>query len=32
MTTFADVLSVEQLNSHQYAVTFQGEWAIGTGE
>ncbi|KIW30420.1 uncharacterized protein PV07_06164 [Cladophialophora immunda] len=28
--TFADVLPVKQISSHQYAVTFENEWCIGT--
>ena len=28
--TFADVLPVKQVSSHQYALTFETEWCIGT--
>lgn len=32
MTTFADVLPVEQVGSHKYTVTLKDEWCIGAGE
>ncbi|KIX95999.1 uncharacterized protein Z520_08254 [Fonsecaea multimorphosa CBS 102226] len=28
--TFADILPIKQLSSHQYAVTLENEWCIGT--
>ncbi|KAJ9655189.1 hypothetical protein H2198_005885 [Neophaeococcomyces mojaviensis] len=30
MTTFADVLPVQQLESHKYSVNFEYDWCIGT--
>lgn len=32
MTTFADVLPVEQVQSHQYRVNLEEQWCIGTGK
>ncbi|OCT46578.1 alpha,alpha-trehalose-phosphate synthase (UDP-forming) [Cladophialophora carrionii] len=30
LPTFADVLPIKQLSSHQYALTLENEWCIGT--
>lgn len=32
MTTFANVLPVQQLASHKYSVQLEDAWCIGTGD
>lgn len=31
MTTFAEILPVKQLRSHEYSVNLEDDWCIGTG-